>query len=191
MSRKQDSNREIRSMTLAVLPCPPLPIMGSRVSGDESNSTCGEAVGNSHDLIGHLMNIRAAASQPSVDARRAELQKAANDLLLRRFDEWPSDRGMPLETSYSYFCDFTRGYVAALLDGGTQAGGEQVQTPDLRMHDPRSVRRGDPVHLSSVEFAQAQDRIFGCMGPEDKSQMSYPELVTLSAERIIASGPVS
>ena len=65
-----DSTREIRAMSMLALPCPPLPIMASKVELGESNSTSGDVVGNSHDLIAHLMNIRAVAEQESVNDKR-------------------------------------------------------------------------------------------------------------------------
>lgn len=60
-----DSTREIRAMTLLALPCPPLPIITTKECEGESSTTSssGYHVGNSHDLIGHFMNIRSAVCQ--------------------------------------------------------------------------------------------------------------------------------
>jgi hypothetical protein len=57
-------------MSMLVMPCLPMPMMASREAPGESNSTIGDAVGNSHDLIAHLMNIRASAEQDGVNQRR-------------------------------------------------------------------------------------------------------------------------
>lgn len=71
-----DGAREIRAICMAALPCPPLPIMATLEDGDggESNTTCGDAVGNSHDFISHLMNVRAAAEQQDVNEARRRVQ---------------------------------------------------------------------------------------------------------------------
>lgn len=59
-----DSTREIRAMSLAALPCPPLPIMTTKeYEGESNSSSSGYHIGNSHDLIGHFMNIRSAVCQ--------------------------------------------------------------------------------------------------------------------------------
>jgi hypothetical protein len=76
-----DGNREIRAMCMATLPCPPIPIMASQEDGDESNRTCGEAVANSHDLVAHLMNVRAAAGQEGVNDARSVLQVVCLQLI--------------------------------------------------------------------------------------------------------------
>lgn len=185
-----DSSREIRSMTLAVLPCPPLPIMVSKVSADESNTTCGGTIGNSHDLIGHLMNIRSAVGQSQVDRRRLEAQKVAHDSLVSKFDALDTSNGMPLDVAFQYFCEFTRDYVAAFMDGSEGPTARGNVPPDLRMCNPSSVCNGDPVHRAAVEFARAQDLIFGSCDVSpgrsvDRGLMSYSDLVLLSAWRIL------
>jgi hypothetical protein len=45
-----------------------------REAPGEGNTTCGEAVGSSHDLIAHLMNVRAAAGQHGVNKKRMGVQ---------------------------------------------------------------------------------------------------------------------
>lgn len=72
-----DGNREIRAICMAALPCPPLPIMASLEEEGGSNTSCGEAVGNSHDFISHLMNVRAAADQQDVNEARMGAQVPA------------------------------------------------------------------------------------------------------------------
>ena len=47
-----DTARELRAMTMATFPCPPLPMIGATLHGDE-------AVVNSHDLLSFLMNTAA------------------------------------------------------------------------------------------------------------------------------------
>ena len=47
-----DTARELRAMTMAAFPCPPLPMIGATLHGDE-------AIVNSHDLLSFLMNTAA------------------------------------------------------------------------------------------------------------------------------------
>lgn len=114
-----DSTREIRAMALATLPCPPLPILTTKECEDESStsesSSSSYHLGNSHDLIGHFMNIRCAVAQvlllffysfysyprttlnlrmqktqEGVDKKREQSQILANQRLMDRFDDWSS-----------------------------------------------------------------------------------------------------
>lgn len=102
MLQHPDGNREIRAICMATLPCPPIPVMASREDADEvgarpppprpghplgtvlclttgrarpqGNRTCGDATANSHDLVAHLMNVRAAAGQDDVNTARGVMQ---------------------------------------------------------------------------------------------------------------------
>lgn len=73
VSAVNDGNREIRSMILAALPCPPLPIMVTSM-GNDGDTASESSSGNSHDLISHLMNVRAACDQELVNSSRLDAQ---------------------------------------------------------------------------------------------------------------------
>lgn len=103
----------------------------------------------------------------------------------------------PIEVSYSYFCDFTREYVGALMDGTTTTTKEEESTiviPDIRMMEPNYVKIGDPIYRSTLMFAKSQDKIFGTcpkfgmiLNDDNSILPSYIDLVNLSAARIITS----
>lgn len=84
--------------------------------------------------------------------------------------------------------------MACLLDGtgrGVDPGSSSSSDalPDVRMLPLSSVRVGDRVHSAAVDFARAQNRIFGTLSgvPVVRDDMPYPELVVLSARRILES----
>lgn len=113
---------------------------------------------------------------------------------MNKFDDWIESNGEknvlpPVEVSYSYFCDFTRDYVGALMDGTSDPSETNNFTPDIRMMQPEYVRVGDPIYQSALMFARSQDKIFGvCPKPlVDYKKCSYIDLVNLSAARIITS----
>jgi hypothetical protein len=116
---------------------------------------------------------------------------------MNKFDDWIKSNGEknvlpPVEVSYSYFCDFTRDYVGALMDGTSDSSGTNF-IPDIRMMQPDYVRVGDPIYHSALMFAKSQDLIFGVCPKKfgvpvvDDKNCSYIDLVNLSAARIITS----
>lgn len=171
----------------------------------ESNFVSGSyVVSDSHDLVAHLLNVRAACSQSNVNEDRELLQRRAHDTLFNKFDAWVEENQStpPVEVSYSYFCQFIREYVASFLRSG--------DLPDIRMPDVSTIDKRHAVRHSAVGFtkvdhtptrcvstaetydtwrAQAQDILFGkCTGVDlDIDTMSYKEIVQLCATRIIAS----
>lgn len=96
-------------MILMCLPCPPLPIIANSPIEGESNTVLG-CVTNSHDLLAHLLNVRAACAQAGVDEERKVAQDLALQRLYNAFDELEVCHGLvPCpETCYTIFCGFMR-----------------------------------------------------------------------------------
>jgi hypothetical protein len=63
-----DSSREIRAMTMASFPCPPLPVVGADVFGDTQTV-------NSHDLLAFLINTAARRDVLSENEQRVLQQQ--------------------------------------------------------------------------------------------------------------------
>ena len=59
-----DSTREIRAMTMAAFPCPPLPMEGS------------SRFINSHDMIAYLIDVAARRADPASDGHRQKIQSS-------------------------------------------------------------------------------------------------------------------
>ena len=64
-----DTARELRSMTMATFPCPPLPMIGADIHGDER-------VMNSHDLLSFLVNTAALRDVKTENELRVSKQLA-------------------------------------------------------------------------------------------------------------------
>lgn len=138
-------------MIILALPCPPLPMIACRPLDDESSFVSNTyVVSDSHDLIAHLLNVRAACSQASINIERELLQRRAHDALIGRFDEWVEENQStpPVEVSYSLFCHFIREYVASFVRSGS--------LPDLRMPGVSTIGEGHPVRRSAVGFAKVR-----------------------------------
>jgi hypothetical protein len=177
-----DSTREIRSMILLSLPCPPMPMLVSKEVMDEASYVHLEsATCSSHDLIAHLLN-KATVSSVSHHLRK-ESQQNANDILCARFDEWraanPDLKVPPLEKSYEFFAEFTRYHIQSFM-------ADPTKDIDVRFVPPHQVDTGSNMHSTSMDFALAQDILFGSLdGVRSVEAMSYPEFIQQSARRML------
>ena len=64
-----DTSRELRSMTMATFPCPPLPMIGADLYGEER-------IMNSHDLLSFLVNTAALRDVKTENELRISKQTA-------------------------------------------------------------------------------------------------------------------
>lgn len=215
MSQAEDGAREIRAMVLMALPCPPLPMLANRVvEGEESTVASGDwsggvRVSNTHDLLGHLLNVRAACDQQAVNANRLRAQERAHQRLFDGLDALAAEAddagtGLELRDVVAAFGQFTRDYVAAFLDG-TASGAAIVAAPDVRiLADLGQIRSTDNIYWRLREYVAAQDVLFrGSVSKEpvppcvrrggwdvlkDPSEMTFADLVMVCACRIIQAG---
>jgi hypothetical protein len=192
---RTDAMREVRSMIVAALPVPPMPIMVSRELADENfaaSSTC-----SSHDLIAHMMNIACTCATEKQNADRALLQTQLQADLFEAVDSWRASEPDPLLVlppiawTYRVLGEFTRRYVQSYLP-------DPAKDQDVRFVPVHEVDRTHAVHRRAVEFQKAQDLLYGkCrMLTVDKKgeryarsydHMSYAELVQMSVARILDS----
>jgi hypothetical protein len=182
LRKGHDSNMELRAMTLISLPCPPLPVIVTKEIVGESNTTDGEYyIGSSHDMLANFMNIKTVIGDTVDNSRRMLLQRQANSRLIDKFDTWKRDNSAPippLDITYDFFSAFTREYIATYI-------GDGEQIPDIRISDARSIDVKHPVRIASLSFAKAQDNLYGKCFHKNIDLMQYPELVQLSARRIM------
>jgi hypothetical protein len=92
-----DSAREMRAMTMAAFPCPPLPMEGL-------NSSYRESEINSHDFLAMLINTAALIGDTKADVARAKSQFTLTEAYLGAM----RDTDRPLYTMQA----FTRDYMA-------------------------------------------------------------------------------
>ena len=68
-----DGLMEIRSMVIASMPFPPLPIMvTTEIFGETNSSGGGGTTGDSHDLIAHFLNRKAVLKNKQDNDQRCE-----------------------------------------------------------------------------------------------------------------------
>jgi hypothetical protein len=108
-----DSTMEMRSMILLSMPCPPMPMYVSQEMIDEVSYVKSEnVVGNSHDLIAHLLNKATSLGSSTIHPKRKVVQEEVTALLYKRFDDWKANNESlaipPLDISYGFFAEFTR-----------------------------------------------------------------------------------
>lgn len=149
-----DSAKEVRAMILLSMPCPPMPMLMSKEMMDEVSFVHVETVPcNSHDLLAHLLNKAAASSAcgQKLHPRRRIYQREATTILNMRFDDWklahPDDVIPPLETSYSFFTEFSRSYIQSYMQ-------DPAQPLDIRFVPPTDVDNGSHLHNKCVDFAK-------------------------------------
>lgn len=188
-----DAMREVRAMTVAALPVPPMPIMVSRELAGEnfvSSSTC-----SSHDLIAHLMNVACTCATERQNAERALIQARLQAELFDAVDSWREREPDPLLVlppiawTYRVLGDFTRKYVQSYMP-------DAQREQDLRFVPAHEIDRTHAVHRRAVEFQKAQDLLYGkcamlTVGKKGDryarsyDHMSYAELVQMSVARIL------
>ena len=188
-----DGNREIRSMILAALPVPPMPILACKELGDERSYVEAELKAiSSHDLLAHLMNICCTVvSSARNEQRRIMQEKLQEDELFSKLDAWQekNDPGgekqllPPVELSYSILGNFTRKYVQSYMQ-------DPNKVQDVRFIPLQDVDREHVVYRKALEFHRAQDVLYGpcCFaGGLGEKMPEYAELVQHSVRRILAS----
>jgi hypothetical protein len=182
MHRGHDDNMELRAMTLMALPVPPLPMLVTKEMSGECNTTDGEYhICNSHDLLANFMNIKTMVGNKVDDTQRRQLQTLANTRLLAKFDSWKLKNPgpfPPLDITYGYLADFTREYAATYIGNGTDI-------PDIRLSEVRDIGMDHPIRAAALSFAKAQNKLYGECVTKKVHLMAYPELVQLSARRIL------
>lgn len=162
----RDGAREVRSMVLACLPVPPMPMIVSREARDTEGGQCIEACAtSSHDVIAHLLNLAASRGDGLLNRDREARQIQANERLLQEID---SMEGVPAhaldERAWTSFARFTTMYIACFSSAGSPL-------PDCRFLQPSDVPQGHPVALQAADHARGHDALFGpvpgVQGPHD------------------------
>jgi hypothetical protein len=179
-----DAMQEVRAMVLLSMPCPPMAMYMSRELQDEV-SYVQEAVGNSHDLIAHLLNKAAAAQAcKGLATNRRCSQQTASDLLNSRFDTWQSDNpsveSTPTATAYQFFAEFCRSYIQSFM-------ADPKRELDIRFRPVEEVSKESVVHKRAVDFSKAQNILFGTLAGKEVAHMTYAEIIQQSARRILES----
>jgi hypothetical protein len=183
-----DHLAEMRSILLMSLPCPPLPMLVCREIEESDFLYPGDTYCNSHDLIGYLLN-RATCAQTNTEElhrNRKRFQTGALRTLINRFDHWKTNNSEcdvpPLEISFTFFTEYTRAYIQSYMP-------YPDKLLDIRFVPPTSIERGELLHTKSVDFAKAQNILYGKIERRCASSMTYAEIIQISARRIADEQP--
>lgn len=189
-----DGNREIRSMILAALPMPPMPILACKeLQGEQSFVDSDLKAISSHDLIAHLMNISCTVVCREKNEERKQLQWKIQEDLFRQLDEWQAKHDPkgeeqllpPPEFGYGLLGEITRLYIQSYMPDPTN-----VQ--DVRFLPAEDIDKSHVVWKRTLEFQKAQDVLYGpCTYGKSSARnlkdMEYRELVQHSVRRMLAS----
>ena len=189
-----DGNREIRSMILAALPMPPMPILACKeLQGEQSFVDSDLKAISSHDLIAHLMNISCTVVCREKNEERKQLQWKIQEDLFRQLDEWQAKHDPkgeeqllpPPEFGYGLLGEITRLYIQSYMPDPTNA-------QDVRFLPAEDIDKSHVVWKRTLEFQKAQDVLYGpCTYGKSSARnlkdMEYRELVQHSVRRMLAS----
>lgn len=188
-----DGNREIRSMILAALPMPPMPILACKeIAGEQSFVESELTAVSSHDLIAHLINVSCTVVVAEKNEQRQQIQWKLQENLFSQLDEWQAQHDPggkkqllpPPEFGYALLSECTRMYIQSYMPDPTKA-------QDVRFLPAEDVDRGHAVWKRAMEFQKAQDVLYGSctFGGFTKhfQEMDYMQLVQHSVRRMLAS----
>jgi hypothetical protein len=153
---------ERANMIVASVPCPPLPMLGSKAENAE------ETVFISHDLLRTtFLNIMTCSSESD---RRRHIEKTeeadaelARQMMVDGVDE------------YETFCT----YMRQLLQIHTAVG------KDIRFKGPDYVAVNDKVHKTACSHLRGQDHIYAFTGAyTNYNNMQYKDIVNVYARRL-------
>lgn len=171
-----DSGYEIRSMILASLPYPPLPVEvktvepGTMVLGTESVTT-------SHALLAQCLQIAAARG----DDKANEERKLRQVDVFRRFLHAMAVEGFEMSGGelYGLYCDYTRQHLETYFHDG--------QRFELAFKPLSYIAKGDACHTRMCEFMAAQSILFRDPVPLKASHYNgktYACMLELARDRI-------
>jgi hypothetical protein len=172
-----DDDRELRSIALAAFPCPPLPLLGSRVNDGFSQTDF-----SSHDLIAQFLQIcMKVCTDAQHDARR-NAQLHALDQYVNNIVSCvdPKTMGCEIHAVYAAMCNYTRVHIITYLPWMPDA--------DIRFLPISQVCKGDVVHKGAVEHLLAQQLLYNYAEKattEDLQMLEYPSLLKVSFLRAV------
>lgn len=150
---------ERANMVVAAVPCPPLPMLGTK--GED----CEDAVFSSHDLLRTtFINIMTCADEAE-RRRHIEATEQADADLSRAIREGADP--------YDAFC----AYMRKLLQVHAAVG------EDIRFKPSDYVAIGDRVHKSTCSHMRGHDHMYQLKGT-GYDAMRYEDLIHIYAERV-------
>lgn len=163
----EDSLREIRTMIIAALPFPPLPVLVARLEqGDGRLHERGETT--VHTLIARCLDECARRRDPAGDRERRMRQCRAFQRLVHAIGTEGFFAGP--EQLHAIFCRGAAEYLASFFPEGHPL--------DLQFAPFASVCRGDRAHAKMAEFLAAQSVLMEDAPPRPREhylRLDYPQ----------------
>jgi hypothetical protein len=175
---RQDQNREIRAMLLAVHPCPPLPQIALGELKYE------ERVFSSHDFLATAIERMLVKQDTAFNRSRRSTQ---HQLIMSHFDELEAIGSDEIDVNrlYECFTGFSRKYATVFFNEAEQ------KRVDIRYKSLDHVCRNDPVHLAACSHLRAY-RIMRKQEPghpKEFEDLSYTEVLCEFQKEVVRKDP--
>ncbi|KAJ1466460.1 hypothetical protein T484DRAFT_1756617 [Baffinella frigidus] len=178
VEHREDANREVRSMLLAVHPCPPLPQIALGGLHFE------ERIFSSHDFLATAIDRMLVKQDTEFNRSRRSTQHA---LIMSHFDELEEIDSVEVDMDrlYACFTGFSRKYASVFFSG------EEQKRVDIRYKSLDHVCRNDPVHLAACSHLRAYRimRQQEVSDPKEFEDLSYPDLLRAFHKEIVRKDP--
>ncbi|KAJ1466122.1 hypothetical protein T484DRAFT_3634554 [Baffinella frigidus] len=178
VEHRQDANREVRSMLLAVHPCPPPPQIALGGLHFE------ERIFSSHDFLATAIDRMLVKQDTEFNRSRRSAQHA---LIMSHFDELEEIDSVELDMDrlYACFTGFSRKYASMFFSADEQ------KRVDIRFKSHDHVCRNDPVHLAACSHLRAYRimRQQEVSDPKEFEDVSYPNLLRAFHKEIVRKDP--
>jgi hypothetical protein len=176
MPASEDPNREIRTMILAILPYPPLPVMVTRVDAD-SGVLADDAVTTSHTFVAKILDEALARNDFAINSAR----KGRQMRVFQEFLHVMASEGFAcdMERLYIIFCRFTLEHIGTFFPPGHPL--------DMRFQPFSYTTKGDRVHAKVAEYLAAQSIFYEDNPPITREQYlcyEYPEMLKVVRDRL-------
>jgi hypothetical protein len=167
---------EIRTMILATLPYPPLPVMATRVESD-SCVLMDEGVTTSHTFVAKVLDEALARRDLKTNLER----RARQTRVFQEFLHVMATEGFAcdMERLYIIFCRFSLEHIGTFFPPGHPL--------DIRFQPLAYTTKGDKVHAKVAEFLAAQSIFYEDKPPVSRQHylgFDFPEMLRVMRDRL-------
>ena len=169
-----DPLRETRTMVLASIPYPPLPIEVDAVEANANQVTGEKKTISSHDIIAQCLNAAVLRNDQGDNATR----RANQENTIREFLFTLANEGFEAEAEkmYDIYCKFTHKHIMTYTK----------RDPQIRFQPFSYVSKGDPIHAKMAEYMAGQSIVFEDSPIVPRSEYlkkSYGSLLLMARDR--------
>jgi hypothetical protein len=175
-ARREDPNRELRTMVLLTLPYPPLPILATRVDTDDHRLQDDEVI-TSHTLIAQGLEDSMARNDQTINMQRQKRQQT----VMQSFLHAMATEGFfcDVERLYLLYCRYTLEHIATYFPPNHPL--------DIRFHPLSYAVKGDKIHAKMAEYMAGQSLFYEdatAITREQYLHFDYHEMLLASRDRL-------